>query len=72
MKKRGVIKHQIIKDKEILGGSPVIEGTRISVSAVLGQLSVGNGDKGYLKKVYPQLTQDDIDVALQYASEHVR
>lgn len=61
---------KIIKDDKILGGSPVIEGTRISVSAILGQLKVGNGrGREYVREIYPQLTQRDIDAVLEYASK---
>ena len=63
---------KIVKNKEILNNAPVVEGTRISVSAIVGQLSVGNGDKDYVKKVFPSLKQKDIDVALEYASEHIK
>lgn len=63
---------QITKNKSILHGAPVIAGTRIPVAAVLGQLSVGNGNRKYLKKVYPQLKQEEIDAALEYASKHLK
>lgn len=62
---------RIIKDKDILRGTAVVKGTRISVSAILDQLSVGNGDKQYVKKIYPQLKQNDIDDALGYAADVV-
>jgi len=63
---------EVVKDKDILSGKPTLSGTRISVSAVLGQLKVGNGDKSYIKKVYPQLTQEHVDTALEYARKHIR
>lgn len=63
---------KIIKNKEILGGEPVIKGTRIAVSAIVGQIKNGNGDKNYVRKIYPHLSQKDIDTALEYASENIK
>ncbi|MDP2676502.1 MAG: DUF433 domain-containing protein [bacterium] len=65
------MKNLIISKKSILGGTPVVRGTRIPVSSIMGQMSAANGgDKNkYIKKVYPNLTQTEIDAAIRYAGE---
>ncbi len=60
-------KSKIVKDKRILGGKPVIQGTRIPVTAVLEQLKNGNGTGKHVKDMYPHLSRRDIDAALEYA-----
>jgi len=44
---------------EVMGGHPVIRGTRITVSTILGFLAAGDSVEGLLAS-YPQLTQEDI------------
>ncbi len=56
-----------MKAQGILGGKPVIKGTRISVQLVLNLLSHGMGVEDILKE-YPHLTRDDILACLEYAS----
>ncbi len=62
---------KIISDRKILGGRPVISGTRISVSAVLHQLKNGNGTGKHVKEMYPQLTEKQVDIALEFASKFI-
>jgi uncharacterized protein (DUF433 family) len=59
---------QIITDPAILGGKPVIAGTRISVQLVLEELRDGWTMKALLDD-YPQLTREQIIAALAYAAE---
>lgn len=58
----------IIKNKKILGGKPVIEGTRIPVSAVITQYKNGDGS-GHVHEMFPHLTERQIDAALDYATK---
>ena len=62
---------QIIKDKRILGGQPIIKGTRIAVADVLGQLKNGHGTGIHVKEMFPHLKQSDIDAALEYARKNL-
>lgn len=58
----------IIADKEILGGKPVIKGTRISIDAILELLASG----ATIEKIaesYPQLSIDSIKEAILYAAD---
>ena len=64
-------KIKIIHNKKILGGRPIIEGTRIPVSAVLDQLKNGHGTGGHVKEMFPHLTEAQVDAAIDYASKSV-
>lgn len=52
---------------KILGGKPVIRGTRIPVHLILDLLAAGNSQEAILKE-YPQLKAEDVAAAVQYAS----
>lgn len=58
---------RIIVDPEILGGKPVLAGTRISVEHILGLLSHGMSEPEIVE-CYPNLTPEDIREALRYAA----
>lgn len=59
---------QIVTDPNILGGKPVIVGTRISVQLVLEKMRDGWTIKDLLDD-YPHLTREQIVAALAYAAE---
>jgi uncharacterized protein (DUF433 family) len=52
----------------ILGGKPVIKGTRIPVYLILELLSAGY-DFERIVKAYPTLTEEDIKAAVEYAAK---
>ncbi len=56
--------------KDVLGGQPVIKGTRIPVSSVLYQMSNNKG-RGHVRDYFPQLKQEQIDAALRFAGDQV-
>ena len=58
----------ITADPGILGGKPVIAGTRISVQLVLEKLRDGWTIDDLLDD-YPKLTREQIEAALRYAAE---
>lgn len=58
----------IIVNPEILGGRPVIKGTRIPVEVVLERLA-HDLDTKTLFEDYPRLTEDDIKACLSYAQD---
>ena len=62
-------KYQFIAaSKEILGGKPVVKGTRISVDTILELLASG----ATIEKIaesYPQLTIEAIKEAILYAAD---
>lgn len=67
---RPTYQDRIVTDPEILGGKPIIRGTRISVQLVLEQLA-DNPDPAELFAAYADLTRDDVKAALAYAGDLV-
>ncbi len=55
---------------DIHHGEPVIRGTRVSVSVIIGSLADGDTADQLLIS-YPQLSSQDIRAALQFAAEAV-
>lgn len=64
------MKNLITQDPAILGGKPIIVGTRISVETILELISSGMEKKDILKE-YPFLTGKKIQAAVNYAVELV-
>jgi uncharacterized protein (DUF433 family) len=60
----------ITSDPGILGGKPVITGTRISVQLVLEKLADGWSITDLLDD-YPQLSREQVDAALAYAARRM-
>jgi len=57
---------RIVCDPDILGGKPVIKGTRISVEFLLELLS-NNWTHQEIIDNYPYITKEDILAALEYS-----
>ena len=57
---------RIIADPEILGGKPIVEGTRLSVEHILGLLASGMSNKEIIAD-YPDLNDESIRAVLAYA-----
>jgi uncharacterized protein (DUF433 family) len=57
----------IVSEAGVLGGKPVIRGTRISVAFVLQNLASGKTVEGMLGD-YPHLTREGVLAALDYAA----
>ena len=58
---------RITSDSAILGGKPIIRGTRISVAMILEWIASG-ADRDTILRKHPQLTADDVEQATSYAS----
>jgi uncharacterized protein (DUF433 family) len=56
---------------KILGGKPVIKGTRIPVYLILELFSAGYDFKRIIK-AYPTLTEEDIKAAVDYVAQIVK
>ncbi len=67
----GPMDDRIATDPGVLAGKPVIRGTRIPVYLILELLAAGNSRQEILKE-YPQLTDEDITAAMEYASGLLR
>lgn len=62
---------KIVSDPAILGGKPVISGTRIAVSTILDFIAAGLSIEDVLRE-YPGLTKKDVQAAISFASERIR
>jgi uncharacterized protein (DUF433 family) len=59
----------VTADPRICGGKPVIEGTRVAVSIVVGSLAAGMTTEEVCKEY--RLTRQQVQAALAYAAEAV-
>lgn len=62
---------RITADPAILGGKPIIRGTRISVAMILEWVASGAARDDILRR-HPHLTAADVEQALGYAAASVR
>jgi len=58
--------NRITANSKILGGKPIVRGTRISVEFILELLASGVSEDEILQD-YPHLTKEDIQACLKYA-----
>ena len=59
---------RITTNLAVLGGQPIIRGTRISVRRVVEALAV-YPDRAEFKADYPSLTDDDIEEAIRFSAK---
>jgi uncharacterized protein (DUF433 family) len=64
-------REHITSDREILGGKPIIKGTRLSIEFLLGLFANGWSEEMVLKN-YPTLKKDDILALFAYAQNSVK
>jgi uncharacterized protein (DUF433 family) len=62
---------RITVNSKQMGGVPCIRGLRIPVSTVVGMIADGM-TKAEIMKAFPDLENEDVQEALQYAAEAVR
>ena len=62
---------RIIANPGILGGKPIVEGTRLSVEHILGLLASGMSNQEIIAD-YPDLTEESIRAVLAYAAKALR
>ena len=55
-------------DANVCHGKPVVGGTRVLVSTILGALGAGDSIEDLLED-YPNITKKDIEAALEFASQ---
>lgn len=60
----------IVVDPEVMGGKPVVAGTRITVEEILRRLAAGETPEDILQ-AFPRLTPEGLRAALLYAAEAV-
>jgi uncharacterized protein (DUF433 family) len=59
---------RIALDAGVLGGKPVVRGTRLSVEFIIGLMAEGWAEPDILTN-YPGLTHDDLAACLAYARD---
>jgi uncharacterized protein (DUF433 family) len=59
---------RIAVDENVLGGKPVVRGTRLAVEFVIGLLADGWSEPDILAN-YPGLTHEDLAACLAYARD---
>ncbi len=64
------MEERIVIDPEIQHGKPVIRGTRVPVTRIVGGLA-GGMTKEEIMREYA-VTEDDIEAALNYAAELIK
>lgn len=62
---------RITVDPDRMGGLPTVRDTRVTVTAVLGQLAAGQSVDQILED-YPYLVREDILAVLTFAAESVQ
>jgi uncharacterized protein (DUF433 family) len=62
---------RITSDSAILGGKPIIRGTRISVEMILEWMASG-ATRDQIVEKHPHLTPDDVEQAIGYAAAAVK
>jgi uncharacterized protein (DUF433 family) len=62
---------RITVNPRILGGKPIIKGTRITVEFILDLLASDVTEDGILED-YPHLTKDDIHACLKFAAHSIK
>jgi uncharacterized protein (DUF433 family) len=60
--------NRIVQNPDVLTGKPVIAGTRLSVSLIVGLLANGATHQEILEE-YAYITEEDILACLAYASQ---
>lgn len=71
MASRVNINKYIVADPQICHGKPTFKGTRVMVWQILDLLAAGVTPETILKDYFPQLSEEAILSALEYASELV-
>jgi uncharacterized protein (DUF433 family) len=66
-----MLTERLMVDPEILGGKPIIRGTRITVEFILELLGSGVSEEEILQD-YPHLTREDLQACLNYAAHSLR
>lgn len=61
-------RERIVSDPEVLGGKPVVRGTRVPVELILEKLAAELTTEQILTE-YPFLTREDVLAALAYAAD---
>lgn len=67
--RRPVTTERIVRNPEILGGEPIVRGTRLAVRHIVLASQDYDGPDGVLE-AYPQLTSEDVRQAFHFYEAH--
>ena len=62
---------RVVSDPAILGGKPILAGTRISVELILELLARGQ-TRDEIVTLYPKIGEAGVQTAIEFAAESVR
>jgi len=62
---------RIVTDPAILGGKPIVRGTRLSVEFIL-ELIASGANANDIVQAYPDLTREDVAAAVKFAANYLR
>lgn len=65
MKQQSNVKSQVVSNSAILGGIPVVEGTRVPAENVLAEINAGKS-KFDIFQSYPSLPLDGVEACIQW------
>lgn len=60
-----VIESRIVLDTAIMGGAPVVEGTRVPVANVLAEVDAGRS-RAEIFRIYPSLPLEGIEACIAW------
>jgi uncharacterized protein (DUF433 family) len=64
------MKHERIeRNPDVMGGKPVIKGTRVPVDLLVRECAHGSPE--YVAELYPSVTAEDVRAALAYAADRL-
>lgn len=64
------MKHERIEARpDVMGGKPVIKGTRVPVDLLVGECAHGSPED--VARLYPTVTAEDVRAALAYAADRL-
>jgi uncharacterized protein (DUF433 family) len=62
---------RIVCDPKIMGGKPIVTGTRITVELILEKLAAGDAPHEIIED-YPDLSEESIRAAIKFAADALR
>jgi uncharacterized protein (DUF433 family) len=66
LRKRPIVPAEIVSDPSVMGGAPVVRGTRVQAETILTYLRAGHSNREIFED-YPSLPVDGIDAAIAWA-----
>jgi uncharacterized protein (DUF433 family) len=63
---------QIVRDPNVCGGDPTVAGTRVPVHILVQCWRVVDRDMAALARNYPLLTRAQLDVAIDFYTDHAQ